>query len=74
MLGIVAVVTLLIVGATNQYAMTILPALAGVTGFGVEELSLHRTEQGRAPLHHRVRAGVVGSSVFVAAVVIASAT
>jgi hypothetical protein len=70
----VAAVTLAIVGATNQIAITVIPALAGLTGFGIEEYSLNRTEHGRAPLHHRLRAGVVGAVVFVAAVVIASAT
>lgn len=71
---VVAAVTLALAGATNQIAITVLPALAGLSGFAIEEYNLHRTDQGRPPVHRRLRAAVVGSVVFLGAIVVASAT
>ncbi|MDQ8043936.1 MAG: hypothetical protein AAGC46_15865 [Solirubrobacteraceae bacterium] len=73
-LVIVSVFTLFAIGATNQIAMTVVPAVAGLAGLGVEEFHLHRRGRGRRGLHHSLRAALVGSAVFAAAVVIATAT
>lgn len=73
-LGLVALTTLLAVGAQNQISLTVLPGVAFAGGLAVDEYNLYRRRRGRSPLWHGLCAGLVGAAVLIAALVVFSAT
>jgi hypothetical protein len=73
-LAAASLVVLLIAGASDGLALTVLPAVAGLTGFAMEEYNLHRVGHGHSAVARHLRAGVTGTAVFIATVLMYSAT
>ena len=73
-LALTALLVLLLAGYANQTALTVVPAVAGATGLAVDELNLRRISQGRSPIAHGWCAVMIGAAVFVAVVLVMTAT